>query len=61
MSKAINDVKGKLNRFETKLLTHKADLEHVKERRHQCVEILTDYLHFKQEVVSQSVGGLNIY
>lgn len=62
-NKAVSAVKDQLNRFETKLL---GDQDYVKKTQQQqkklsFVEITTDYLYYKQEVVSQSVGGLNVY
>lgn len=64
---AIKSVKEKMSQFEISLL--KADEEQsspvIKSKSiftgPKLLEIHTDYLYYKQEIVSQSVGGLNVY
>ena len=64
---AIKTAKERMGQFEIQLL--KADEETASplikqlKRPQNCklLEIHTDYLYYKQEIVSQSVGGLNIY
>ena len=60
-------LKDRISDFELKLL--KAEVENSKaiidgglqSGREKLIEIQTDFLLYRKEVISQSVGGLNIY
>ena len=66
--KAINVANNAMGQFEMKLLKANKASDVSQEEVNQIVkggckllEIHTEYLYYKQEIVSQSVGGLNIY